>query len=512
MIKYPFISCLHPVRVLNKGTGEKMVVGCGKCAACRNLRASSLTLKCKLESKAHKYCHFITLTYDDTFVPLSVPVAVHGTRGTVYQFISTCARTGEYGDVLTQFSFSECKISTLYEKLDTQHGIPYLSRRDAQLFVKRLRKNLSTENYANIRFFLCGEYGLQHLRPHYHLLVWHSDQRTSEGMADIVSKSWKLGRTHCELVKNDSASYVASYVNNLSSLPDLYKQGKYKPFSCHSFFLGEKFYRSQGKETFKVTANEFVRRSEQINGSVSEFTLWRSLKNTFYPKCRGFATSSSSQRQFLYSLYARFRKRKATSRQPYRLAQEILQEMIDQCYNYNYVFDDLKEVGLYYDGLTRFSHTHADFISDKHLFEIGLMPDSDFLIKCELYIQERQRVISLIYRDLAMSKKFLELNCNSYNPIDIAVSIRQVELFYSALELSNLGDMFRLQDEMLSDGSINYDDLEFFYDNMSISNLLDSAIYKIYKQTLLKSVDDRQKHKKQNDANRIHFCHVGLIE
>lgn len=93
-----------------------------------------------------------------------------------------------------------------------------LSKRDFQLFFKRLRKRIS----GGVRFLGCGEYGEENWRPHYHALLfgWRPTDLqvffrkngrityTSECLASI----WKLG--HCTVgdVSLESASYVAQYV------------------------------------------------------------------------------------------------------------------------------------------------------------------------------------------------------------------------------------------------------------------------------------------------------------
>lgn len=501
-----------------------MVVGCGKCPVCRNLKASSLALKCKLESRSWKYCHFITLTYDDNYVPLSAPIAVHGTKGTIYKFISICARTQEYGKVLCSIPFTERLIDELYKKLDTNHGIPYLSRRDAQLFIKRLRKNIYTyiqglkkehQNYkghANIRFFIVGEYGPKHLRPHYHLLVWHSNREISERMEALVYKSWQFGRSDSQIVQRDASSYVASYVNGISSLPYLYQQGGYKPFTSHSFFLGEDFYRSKGKEIYKLSATEFIRRSEKLDGSISEFTLWRSLKDTFYPRCRDYASLSPAEREFLYTMYAKFGHRKEASRQPYKLAREILKEIDDMFYHWELPYDDLSEVAMYYDHKFRWSSYHTNYLHNVELYKQGILPDDEFITISDEYIRERQKLFGIIYRDLRLSKHFLEFVCPNDNSMQIRDSLHMIELFYKSLELAQLGDFYEIQSSALDEKIIDYDELQYFYDDdLLVTDVMNTDVYKKYIKCITKKIADRQKHKLQNDANRIHFCEVGLL-
>jgi hypothetical protein len=76
---------------------------------------------------------------------------------------------------------------------------------------------------TRIRFFLCGEYGDENDRPHYHALLFGVDfadkvfSFTSESGADIYQSSdldsiWGLGLTSTGAVSFESAAYVARYV------------------------------------------------------------------------------------------------------------------------------------------------------------------------------------------------------------------------------------------------------------------------------------------------------------
>ncbi|WGL31253.1 replication initiator protein [Dipodfec virus UOA04_Rod_843] len=118
--------------VADECLSEFDVVRCGKCIGCRMDKSADWANRLLLEKEYYPddQCYFLTLTYDDVHAP-RVYVSDHD--------------TGEALPVLT------------------------LSRRDIQLFVKRLRKRLEPQK---IRVFYCGEYGPQTFRPHYHMIVF----------------------------------------------------------------------------------------------------------------------------------------------------------------------------------------------------------------------------------------------------------------------------------------------------------------------------------------------------
>ena len=110
-----------------------------------------------------------------------------------------------------------------------QHGrdnlIPFLNYVDVQNYIKRLRKYLFQQlgSYETLHFYAVGEYGPIHFRPHFHLLLFTDLDEVAEVLRECHYKSWRLGRSDFQRSAGGSASYVASYVNSLSSAPLLYR-------------------------------------------------------------------------------------------------------------------------------------------------------------------------------------------------------------------------------------------------------------------------------------------------
>lgn len=137
-----------------KFPGAKFIpLPCGRCIGCRLKYSRDWADRCMLESTYYKNNIFLTLTYDDSHLP-------------------------------------ECL-----------EGSPVhpLSKRDIQLFIKRLRKEFPDEH---IRYFACGEYGSKSMRPHYHLLLFninltdlefhHRDIKSNNlyYVSDTISRCW----------------------------------------------------------------------------------------------------------------------------------------------------------------------------------------------------------------------------------------------------------------------------------------------------------------------------------
>lgn len=104
------------------------MIRCGHCMGCRIDKSKEWANRCLLELQDHTSAYFLTITYDDQFVPVST-------------------YTDESGASFPSLS---------------------LCKKDFQLFIKRLRKR----HVKPIRYFACGEYGDRTMRPHYHAIVF----------------------------------------------------------------------------------------------------------------------------------------------------------------------------------------------------------------------------------------------------------------------------------------------------------------------------------------------------
>lgn len=514
MKNYPFVNCISPVVVKNNSTGEKMIVGCGKCCACRNQKNSQLALQCKLESKSNSETWFITLTYDQQHIPLMKPMAVYGEHGTKWMFVSTCSRLEENGLIINECSYSIGQIDQLCQKCNLDGFLGYLFPRDAQLFIKRLRKYISKISNENIRFFLCGEFGPKSLRPHFHIILWFNDRQISENLVSIVNQAWQFGRTDTQKVNKDCSQYVAGYLNSPHTLPRVYQTGKSKPFSNHSQFLGQDVLACKKEEVYKLTPTDFVRRSVELNGSVTEFSLWRSIKNRFFPRCRDYATLSHDERLRVYTLADCFAGRQATHRKPLQVAQEIVESLLNG--NWDTDLSPLMSRYDFYYGVREF------FLYPKRNMELLTYEEQQKYLNSGMYpISPEQldyrvhawllKITNIIYRDLSISCQFCFDICDGIkDKRHRETMLSMIERFYDQLELDKLERFYIQQKEYYDEFNFDAQFKDLFYNNESISELTESEIFKVFKYDSMRMADEHMKHKRQNDANRYWFKERGL--
>jgi hypothetical protein len=274
--------CQHRSFITNRYTGTRIAVDCGQCDYCIYKRAQKASMRVKTAGSAFKYSYFVTLTYSNEHIPLMSCKILHseyedavGISGDVhfgdeyhsyvpvseYQCDDSSAlrhiffeqvqgtvpydrEIKEYVPVKDNWFLSMDAIRSFVSKTQAvdktdypaseQYGrdnlIPFLNYVDVQNYIKRLRKHLFQilGSYETLHFYAVGEYGPVHFRPHYHLLLFTNSDEVAEVLRQCHNKSWKLGRSDFQRSAGGASSYVASYVNSLSSAPLLYR-------SCRAF-------------------------------------------------------------------------------------------------------------------------------------------------------------------------------------------------------------------------------------------------------------------------------------
>lgn len=174
------MACYHPIAAYRTADGSvvfsqlrrydicsSIELPCGQCVGCRLERSRQWAMRCLHESSLYERNCFITLTYDEAHLP---PDA----------------------------------------SLDYSHF---------QNFMKRLRFKFRG---TRIRFYMCGEYGENFGRPHFHACLFNvdfDDKRVisrRDGVtlysSQLLSELWPFGFSSIGDVTFESAAYVARYI------------------------------------------------------------------------------------------------------------------------------------------------------------------------------------------------------------------------------------------------------------------------------------------------------------
>ena len=315
--------CQHRSFITNRYTGKRIAVDCGQCDYCIHKRAQKASMRVKTAGSAFEHCWFVTLTYDNEHIPLfncevyyseyddvlSDSGVVHGYEKHAYVPVSKYCCTDpqqlrhifftqvqgtvpfdreskEYVPVKDNWFLSmdairsfirktqavDNSVYPVAEKYGVDNLIPFLNYVDVQNYIKRLRKYLyqALGSYETLHFYAVGEYGPVHFRPHYHILLFSNSKKVSEVLRQCHDKSWKFGRSDFQIARGGASSYVASYVNSLSSAPLLYRAcNSFKPrqrASLGFFEKGEVY--EEGEDIYHAIEQKI---DSAINGRIYNF-------------------------------------------------------------------------------------------------------------------------------------------------------------------------------------------------------------------------------------------------
>ena len=489
MKRYPYTKCLNPRIIVNKYTGQEVETGCGVCKACLLNRANKMSSQCSIEEQDHKYVFFFTLTYADEYVPRAKPCLDEKT-GVVYWY-SICDRLKENGQIVcidsnvTDIKRKRGYLGLLLNKTRLDGAISYASRRDAQLFIKRVRKRLEKYTNEKIRYYIVSEYGPKTFRAHYHGMLFADGDKTCKVLPKIVRACWPYGRVDMSLSRGKCSSYVAQYLNSTYFVPSFYANGAARPFTLHSIYFAQGFYKSQKKEIYEAPVDGFVRIGRVLGGKYVEFMPWRSLACTFFPRCRNYARKDYDQ---LYQSYTILRKvRIAFGRSFSRLTlSKIAEKIIKNSYSIlcnntdEYLSTGLRDVSQY-------------FINEYGLNEFTRSQLSD-----EDYV----RLVNKVTTDLRISRHFLTFVCDRDTWIEHNYKLCKIMEYWSRREYESLSGWYRMIEEYQREYPSQ--PLDFFYVTRDRNlNITSQIIYKNFVIDTEQKYEKSIKHKRQNDANGI---------
>ena len=316
--------CQHRSFITNRYTGHRIAVDCGQCDYCIHKRAKKASMRVRTAGSAFKYSYFVTLTYDNEHIPLmncevlyseyEDALSILGDKVFGYErhsYIPVSDYQPEDSSLLRHIFFTQVQgtvpfdreikeyvpvrdnwflsmdairsfirktqavdnsVYPVAEKYGVDNLIPFLNYVDVQNYIKRLRKYLYQVlgSYETLHFYAVGEYGPVHFRPHYHILLFTNSKEISEVLRQCHDKSWKLGRSDFQIARGGASSYIASYVNSLSSAPLLYRSCRaFKPrqrASLGFFEKGEIF--EEGEDIYHAIEKKI---DSVINGRVYNF-------------------------------------------------------------------------------------------------------------------------------------------------------------------------------------------------------------------------------------------------
>lgn len=245
-----------------------MSVPCGKCPVCLDNRREDWFVRLNEEMKTSSLPLFVTLTYDEDFLPRN------------------------------------------------KNNIPSVCKEDCQKFLKRLRKRIDSDQQSlTFRYFIAAEYGSSGKRPHYHMCIFFyfewSDESQFKEIHEyckwLFTKCWNKGFVDVGVLSPGGINYVSKYIHKKKLPP----QGANMTFQLQSKGLGvdyitcstydyhkenivkhnkyvdhqrtyrlpryyrEKIYEEEEKQILLDNHNETIRKQfEEIPSPIKERELW----------------------------------------------------------------------------------------------------------------------------------------------------------------------------------------------------------------------------------------------
>lgn len=186
--------CLSPISIPRTYLGRKVVqwAPCGKCEECIKDKQNEYIIRTIEEAmKVKGNIYFLTLTYSDDNVPLTVD---------------------EDGELIDE------------ETGEILSTLKSLNNQDITLWKKRCKRYIQYhfKRKSEFSYLICGEYGPQTHRPHYHALFIGISPEDME----IYKKDWEenYGFTCVKQISRfdieRTARYVSKYITKMRDLED----------------------------------------------------------------------------------------------------------------------------------------------------------------------------------------------------------------------------------------------------------------------------------------------------
>lgn len=308
------MSCLNPIEIVN-AAGNLLKVPCGKCYACLNKRRFDYQAKVDLHMQKYKYNLYFTATYSDRYLPTykvsrvsdSCMVIEQKTQRRLFNdvflrkvcFLYKTETDKHFYELPFQRKFHPTRknrlahIGTHFDLIHQNDAFGVLSKRDVQLFLKSIRNETVRKKKIGVlrsdckfTYFICGEYGPERFRPHYHGIISTDDASLAEFLSKALPKIWTMGDLRVEYSKGSaSGNYCAGYINSFARLPKILSYKPFRPFVVHSVYYGYSPNEDLKNDISEITYQYLAERSYIIDGKPCTIPPALSFQHYLFPRC-----------------------------------------------------------------------------------------------------------------------------------------------------------------------------------------------------------------------------------
>ena len=333
------------IELLNSATGESLPlyleVSCGQCDECLQTRSNKISTKVRCQSITEGIPYFITLTINN----------------------QNYSKFDQYFKGSNGLCFNKLCYETIRKEYHNSRV------REIQLFLKRLRKNLTDDNILTpLTYIITSERGSKTNRIHFHGLIWCDDRELKElrdyEITDIYGKirtitatklyeyvrdAWQNGFVTVATALDDEGNYALKY----STKQDSWRENLLLKSRLGKNFISQEFeYLHDNPQLTKFDAlNPFSNEMKEITlDSWFVSKLYPNINRSINHRTRYLITYVSNiLRKFSYTNEVQYYKEKFS---------EELKELVE----YGYI--DLAYTDKHYHLI--------DKIHQKRLFQYGL--------------------------------------------------------------------------------------------------------------------------------------------
>lgn len=320
----PVDYCFNPIHVIDKDLDKDIIVPCGKCDGCLLHKANEWSMRCGMEIEDTPATIFCTLTYDNKYLPKLYPLRNVQNVVLWTSYHKENIRFNSVCDVRREDNFIIGSDKN-YDHVDIQNwdnanrpSIAYFSKRDFQLWLKLLRKDLydkgcfKTSEYDKrgfFRYYAISEIGPSTYRPHVHLLLFCASSEIAAYLLECsLYKNWQMCdevrfRKYTSICNSGTRNYVTQYLTCYSGLPEVYRENKeIRPFRLASKSPAVGFIGQDKAKIYEDIARGVIEYCRPLlrleSNSILQYPT--GLLSRLFPKCYRFSKSTDSGRFLIY--------------------------------------------------------------------------------------------------------------------------------------------------------------------------------------------------------------------
>ena len=320
--------CFNPIHIVDDD--KDIIVPCGKCDGCLLHKANEWSMRCGMEIEDTPVTIFGSLTYNNKYLPKLTKFQT----GNSISWISDNSLNIRFNGVCDVLRVDGIIIDYNYSSIpvtnwDNKHFpiINYASKRDIQLWLKLLRKDL--QDYGIIkdkrikkrgyfRYFIIAEVGPTTLRNHYHFLLFcQSHEVASYLLEGSLYKNWQMCdedrfTPYVHVCDSGARGYVTQYLTCFSDLPNVYAENKeIRPFRLASKSPAIGYVGQNEAQVYQDVERGIIHYSRPVKrlefNALLEYP--KNYTASLFPKCYRFNKISDSRRCRIYGyLYRTYRK------------------------------------------------------------------------------------------------------------------------------------------------------------------------------------------------------------